>query len=154
MPFPDMLHSPLPFGIFGPLLAKISRVCTGYVSDPGELRSLLLLSFLILRSSALDGLSFRTRSAGSMVWRESINGALSSTLCGFRLAFGDSPKWCCPGLLSHPARRASSQGHPPSCPAASLPVRMATQPLREPVAAHRGLRLACVSRGGPAQSGG
>src|SRR4029453_6364880 len=40
MPFPDMLHSPLPFGIFGPLLARISRLCTGYVSDPGELRSL------------------------------------------------------------------------------------------------------------------
>jgi len=45
MPFPDMLYSPLPFGIFGPLLARISRVCTGYVSDPGELRSLSFFLF-------------------------------------------------------------------------------------------------------------
>lgn len=45
------------------------------------------------------------------------------------------------------------QGHPPSCPAAPLPLGVATRPLRGPVAAHVGLRLACVSRGGPAQSG-
>ena len=43
--FPTMLHSPLPFGIFGPLLARISRVCPGYVSDPGELRSLSFFLF-------------------------------------------------------------------------------------------------------------
>ena len=58
---PGMLHSPPSFEVCEPLLGKDKPVCTGYVSDPGELRSLSF--FLMLRSSALSGLSFRAHSA-------------------------------------------------------------------------------------------
>src|SRR4029453_7799256 len=45
MPFPGMLHSPSSFEVSKPSLAGISRACTGYVNDPGELRSLSFFLF-------------------------------------------------------------------------------------------------------------